>query len=131
RRCVTVGGEIVDQHRGDLVVVLHHQDLAWHGGGGHAGLTDCGRLTEIARPPSEDGAARISPWCAATIARAIARPRPLPPCARPRAASARYNGSNTRPMSAAATPGALSSTTSVAERSPPDRRTTIRPGASV
>ena len=40
-------------------------------------------------------------------------PRPLPPESRLRDGSARYSGSKSRGLSAAATPGALSSTVSV------------------
>ena len=55
-----------------------------------------GRLTVAIAPPLSRLARLTWPSCRATIARAIARPSPVPPVARLREGSPRTNGSNNR-----------------------------------
>ena len=76
-----------------------------------------GSSSSTRAPPSGDSPATTLPPWASAIARTIARPSPVPPDARSRAASVRWKRSKTRSRWSAGMPGPSSSTTK--RRRPP------------
>src|SRR5438552_1496036 len=100
----------------DRALVVDDQDAALHG------ASASGRVTRKTRPGPSAGTATISPPCASTAWRAIARPSPVPVCFKEK------KGSKRRGSASAGTPGPLSVTDRVATPFPLPMATTTRRG---